>query len=64
MERFQEELTLRNIEHSASPLGKVTTSIGINSSRISEDMNSTAFLEKADRLLYRAKADGRNRFTY
>ncbi len=64
VERFQEELSLRNIEHSASPLGKVTTSIGINSSRISEDMNSTAFLEEADRFLYRAKAEGRNRFTY
>ncbi|GLI54654.1 hypothetical protein PM10SUCC1_01690 [Propionigenium maris DSM 9537] len=64
VERFQEELTCRNIEHSASPLGKVTTSIGINSGRISGDMNSTAFLEKADRLLYRAKEEGRNRFSY
>ncbi len=64
VERFQEELALRNIEHRGSPFRRITTSIGINSSRISEDMNSTAFLEEADRLLYRAKEEGRNRFIY
>ncbi|EPM78448.1 sensor domain-containing diguanylate cyclase [Pseudomonas syringae] len=49
------------IEHSASPLGSVTISSGVVVINAREEEGYTVVLEEADRLLYRAKANGRNR---
>ncbi|MCF5632574.1 diguanylate cyclase, partial [Pseudomonas syringae] len=49
------------IEHSASPLGKLTISSGVVAINAPEKEGYTAALEEADRLLYFAKTRGRNR---
>lgn len=63
VEAFQRELDIKALEHSGSPLGRVTTSIGIHSSIISVNLDPAAFLEGADRSLYRAKESGRDRYS-
>jgi len=64
VEKFQRSLSLKNIEHRGSPLGKITASIGINNGKISKEVDSTFFLEGADRSLYKAKEDGKNRYNF
>ena len=49
------------IEHSASPLGNVTVSSGVVAIDSPQQEGYTAALKEADRLLYCAKAKGRNR---
>ena len=49
------------IEHSASPLGNVTVSSGVVAIDSPQQEGYTVALKEADRLLYCAKAKGRNR---
>ncbi len=63
VEAFQKELDIKNLQHTKSPFGIITTSIGINSKLISKDLDPAVFLEETDRSLYRAKEGGRNRYS-
>jgi diguanylate cyclase (GGDEF)-like protein len=49
------------IDHSASPCGHVTVSAGAISVVASDEEEIASVLDTADRLLYEAKASGRNR---
>ncbi|RMQ49796.1 hypothetical protein ALQ04_01241 [Pseudomonas cichorii] len=49
------------IEHSGSPFGVVSISMGVVTTNFSAGKSSAESLEDADRLLYRAKGSGRNR---
>jgi diguanylate cyclase (GGDEF)-like protein len=50
------------IVHPRCPQGHVTVSIGIATQAHDTSMNPVALLEEADRALYRAKRNGRNRY--
>ncbi|HEX3150807.1 MAG TPA: diguanylate cyclase [Gemmataceae bacterium] len=53
-----EELKLENL---GSPSGRVTISVGVACTLPQPDCSADAFLAAADRALYRAKSNGRNR---
>lgn len=57
--RIQEELTRRNLPVSETLSLQVSASLGVATHRPGESF--TAFIERADRALYRAKNEGRNR---
>lgn len=50
------------IDHEGSPIGFVTTSIGVATMQPTRDMSSEILIKAADRALYRAKQEGRNCF--
>ncbi|ETF06383.1 MAG: sensor domain-containing diguanylate cyclase [Dehalococcoidia bacterium] len=60
-ENIRLSLLCAKIQHSASPFGIVTISSGVVSTAKTGEENQKEFLIKADRLLYSAKAQGRNR---
>ncbi|RMO20628.1 GGDEF domain-containing protein [Pseudomonas savastanoi pv. phaseolicola] len=60
-EKIRSSVETNRIEHSASPLGKLTISSGVVSINAAEKDGHTAALAEADRLLYLAKTRGRNR---
>ncbi|WP_024675135.1 sensor domain-containing diguanylate cyclase [Pseudomonas syringae] len=60
-EKVKSSISDTCIEHSASPLGKLTISSGVVAINAPEKEGYTAALEEADRLLYFAKTRGRNR---
>lgn len=60
-ENIRLSLLNAKIQHSASPFGIVTISSGVVSTAKTGEENQKEFLIKADRLLYSAKAQGRNR---
>lgn len=60
-ENIRLSLLNAKIQHSASPFGIVTISSGVVSTAKTGEENHKEFLIKADRLLYSAKAQGRNR---
>jgi diguanylate cyclase (GGDEF)-like protein len=50
-----------NLPHDTSPIGEtVSMSFGVTA-QIPEDENSRTFIDTVDKLLYQAKANGRNR---
>lgn len=60
-EKIRSSVETNRIEHSASPLGKLTISSGVVSINAAEKDGHTAALAEGDRLLYLAKTRGRNR---
>jgi diguanylate cyclase (GGDEF)-like protein len=58
LDRLQQE----NIPHTASPLGRLSVSIGIATATGSQLDHLQGLIEVADQALYNAKALGRNQF--
>ena len=57
-----DRLQQANIPHTASPLGRVSVSIGIATATLSELDHLQGLIEVADQALYTAKARGRNQY--
>ena len=60
-EKLRQHIVAKNIEHRGSPLGKIALSIGISSVIAPDPNDSKKLLAKADKALYKAKSNGRNR---
>ncbi|TBU95639.1 sensor domain-containing diguanylate cyclase [Phytopseudomonas dryadis] len=60
-QRFCDALHAQEIPHEASPLGRVTASIGVAVMVPDSARTPDALMKVADEALYRAKAQGRNR---
>jgi len=60
-EKLRQHIESMNIEHRGSPLGKIAMSIGISSVISPEPNDAKKLLSKADKALYKAKSNGRNR---
>ncbi|WP_130928755.1 sensor domain-containing diguanylate cyclase [Pseudomonas sp. Sample_20] len=60
-ENIRLSLSNANLQHSASPFGIVTISSGVVSTSRTGEKSPKEFLVEADRLLYAAKSQGRNR---
>lgn len=58
--KIQELLASTNILHDCSPFGRVTLSIGVATSFPRFDKDPKVFLSLADKMVYRAKENGRN----
>ena len=61
-EQFVREIAALNIHHTQSKYGHVTLSAGFYVTTLSPSLDPEQIMEKADRALYRAKAQGRNRW--
>ena len=59
-ERVRQQVLALDIEHSKSPFGKVTISLGIASVVPGSDDEAPALIEAADQALYKAKHEGKN----
>lgn len=55
------DLFSRNIVHLKSPLQRVTISAGIATSKVSKERQQNELLTQADKALYQAKSEGRNK---
>jgi diguanylate cyclase (GGDEF)-like protein len=61
--RLMHELEMLDLPHAASPTSpRLTVSIGIATMAPDEQTQASSLVQAADALLYRAKADGRNRY--
>ena len=63
-ERVRASIAALSIEHRGSPHGRVTVSIGCATLYPEREQTSKELLEQADRALYRAKQEGRNRVCF
>lgn len=53
-----------NIENSSSPNGRISISIGVASMKHGDKVDVHQFTNRADQALYKAKENGRNRFSF
>ncbi|MGA0612694.1 GGDEF domain-containing protein [Caldimonas sp. KR1-144] len=60
-ERLRAAVEALRIEHLGSPFGVVTVSVGVAGAILHDDAAAAALVDAADRALYDAKCDGRNR---
>lgn len=60
-ERMRESIAQLDVKHAGSPFGRLTASFGIASGRAFPEISPQKILEAADRALYQAKREGRNR---
>ena len=60
-ERLRANVEILNIDHETSRLGKVSVSIGYQHADSLTGLTAESMIEAADKALYRAKANGRNR---
>ncbi|TFH70303.1 sensor domain-containing diguanylate cyclase [Gammaproteobacteria bacterium LSUCC0112] len=63
-EKLCESIKQAQLPHARSPLGYVTISIGIATYNTELDQTAGDLLSRADKALYRAKANGRNRVEF
>lgn len=64
-ERILQRIQDLKIEHKASPVSEfVTASFGVTTVKYSPGITPSKIIDMADRLLYQAKASGRNRIEY
>lgn len=64
LRNIEQNIRELDIEHSHSPTGRLTLSMGVVAVRPSQGTMIKDTLAEADRLLYRAKRDGRNRSAF
>jgi diguanylate cyclase (GGDEF)-like protein len=62
-ERIRRRIANRPVAHAGGEF-RMTVSMGVEVHQPGEDHNPQAFIESADRLLYRAKESGRNRVSH
>lgn len=62
-ERLRCAVEALGIEHLGSPLGIVTVSVGVAGGVLHDDADAQSLVDAADRALYDAKCEGRNRVT-
>jgi diguanylate cyclase (GGDEF)-like protein len=60
-EKLREQIVAIAIEHQQSPLQKITLSIGVASINAPKPDDAQQLLSRADKALYKAKTNGRNR---
>ena len=63
-QRVQEEVRMLDLIHQHSSLGRVTLSLGVVSRVPTSDQGQSELIAEADRLLYCAKKEGRNRISH
>jgi len=64
-EKMLENIREACIDHKASDVEKfVTFSIGLTSGVVTQFHTPDSFVQRADEMLYKSKADGRNRYTF
>ncbi len=61
--QIQNNMKNANIPHEASSFNYVTLSAGIATYNGEDDVDTNTFLNLADKAMYRAKNEGRNRYT-
>ena len=60
-EKLRANVEALDIEHETSRLGKVSVSVGCQNADSLANLTAESMVEAADKALYRAKANGRNR---
>ena len=61
LERVRRHTASLGLAHAGSPIGTLTISIGLAVATLGPDLDFEAWFKRADRALYQAKANGRNR---